>query len=211
MVYDGGKSTSFDFIGAFEQAWIQYKSNFFKLLPFGILASLPPTIIFYSLELGLPLTFFFEGVVLMFLSDVISHSSNSRDSLLSGRLKKQLPFYFKNGVIISIILTPLLLLSSILLFPGVLFLSFFIFTFAEIVNRRKFSIDAMMESLRLGYGYRLHLFLLSLILFIAIGYAYLVMEYLTNGNPLFFLGIMALFLPYYFIVVEEIFEQLERK
>ena len=81
------------------------------------------------------------------------------------------------------------------------------FTFFITARKQKFAIDAMMDSLREGNGYRLPLFLFSLIFYASAALALLLAQLLL---PLGFIA-GALLTPYFFSVIYEFYDQLETK
>ena len=202
------KADIFDFVGAFEQAWIQYKSNFIKFFLFGIATALPPVISVYAPFIGIVAIIFLEGALILFMVDAISVLNNHGSINLKERFRSIAPHYLKNGFIITIFILPLIILGfAALIIPSIIVFSFFMFSFSHVANKHKFAIDACMESFRQGYGYRLNMFLLSLILYASIIIIYI----LTNWSPILFLVSLGLTLPYFFAVIEEFFEQLENK
>lgn len=199
---------TFEFVGAFEQAWIQYKSNFVKLLPFGFLAALPPIGFEYSLPVGIALVLLFEGFFILLLVDMIHAANNYEKVMFLNRLKDNLWAYIKNGFMLSAFIFPLMALGFVaLVIPSVIIFGFFMFSFSHVVVKHKFALDACMESYRSGERFRLHIFLFSLIFYSSI----VLITIITETKPLFFVIATGIFLPYFFIVVQEFFEQLEKK
>ena len=199
------KSEKLDFVGAFDQGWVQYKANFLQLIPFGIAASIPPLFFLGSISFGVAATIIFEGFLLLLLSEKVVNSTNGIKTRYTAY---SLLNHLKNGILLALFLFPLLVIGFvILILPSVLLFSLFMFSFFMIVVKEKFAIDACMESLRLGFGYRLHLFLFSLIFYSVIMMIYIVSE----GFPVLFIPLSGVVLPYFFVVMHEFFEQLEKK
>lgn len=199
------KNEKLDFVGAFDQGWIQYKSNFLQLIPFGLAASIPPLFFLGSISFGVAATIIFEGFFLLLLSEKVVNTTNGIKTHYTGY---SLLNHLKNGVILSLFFFPLLVFGFIfLIIPSVLIFSFFMFSFFMIVVKGKFAIDSCMESLRMGFGYRLHFFLFALIFYSVTMMIYVVSE----GFPILFIPLFGTALPYFFIVIYEFFEQLEKK
>lgn len=200
------KSERLDFVGAFEQSWVQYKSNFLKLVPYGFLASVPSSFFLVNISTGIVATLVFQGFLFLLLANAVLCSVNgTRNDInsISGLFG-----YFKNGIILSLFLLPLLSISFILLIvPSVIFFSFFMFSFFIIVIKDKFAIDALMESLREGFGYRLHFFLFSLIFYSSIIVVFFLSEFFLPISVI----LNGLLLPYFFIVIYEFYDQMEKK
>ena len=157
------KTDKLDFVGAFEQGWIQYKSNFAKLIGWGAAIAVPPAFFHYSITAGVILTLVFEGFLLILLANAVVCASKGLKNDSFSELSIVLN-YAKNGFLISILLFPLLLISMIAgIVPSIALFSLFMFTFFITARKQKFAIDAMMDSLREGNGFRLPLFLFSLI------------------------------------------------
>jgi hypothetical protein len=199
---------SFDFAGSFEQAWVQYKVSILHLLPYSFFASLPVFLIFYFFKLGVFSLFFFQGFALLVLSEAVFDFSNESSPKIILKIKSHFWEFFKNGFVLSVFLFPLLILGFIVfVIPSIFLFSLFMFSFFQVVLKRKFAIDASMESFRLGKGFRLPLFLFSMIFY----FSFIVVAFFTQSFPLFFLLFSAFLLPYFFLVIKEIFEQLEMK
>ena len=201
------KTDRLDFVGAFEQGWIQYKSNLTKLIWWGAAVAVPPAFFHYSITAGVILTLVFEGFFMILLANSVVCASKGlkNDSLSSFSV---LMNYAKNGFLISILLFPLLLIGIILgVVPSMVFFSLFMFTFFITARKQKFAIDAMMDSLREGNGYRLPLFLFSLIFYASAALALLLAQLLL---PLGFIT-GAFITPYFFSVIYEFYDQLETK
>jgi len=212
MSMQSRRADSFDFVGAFEQAWVQYKANFFKLLFFGVLAALPPLLVFYNIYYGIAITFIFEGFFLLLLSDAVSTFNNSSNINYIARFKQLGFHYFKNGFVIALFIFPPIALGLLaFVIPSIIAFSLFLFSFSMVVDRNKFAIDACMESFRFGYGYRVHVFLLSLIFYTVTAFIYILVNFYTDNNTLIFFIALALFLPYFFAIIHEFYEQLEKK
>jgi len=205
------RSEYFDFVGAFEQGWIQYSANIFKLIPYGFMAALPVIVLNFELYTGIAFIVALEGIFLLFLADAVYATANIEEPELIDRVKENWKRYLKQGFILSIFLMPLIIGGAILfIFPAILFFAFFIFSFLFVVRKNKFSVDACMEVLRLGKGFRLHIFLLSMIMVSSMALIYLFSAFIIEMPFLFV--VMAMFLlPYFFYVIQEFFEQLEIK
>lgn len=201
------RSDRLDFTGAFEQGWIQYKSNFSKLIGLGALVAVPPAFFHFSITAGVILTLIFEGFLMILLANSVVCASKGlkNDAFSSPNI---LLNYAKNGFLISILLFPLLLAGAVLAaIPSIAFFSVFMFTFFIIARRQKFAVDAMMDSLRAGNGYRLPLFLFSFIFYASAALALLLAQIFM---PLGFI-VGALITPYFFSVIYEFYDQLETK
>jgi hypothetical protein len=203
----GNKEEKLDFARAFEQGWIQYKSGFTKFVPFSIGAFVPVFFFYFSIPWGILLTFLFQGFFFLLLSENIVSSG----TLGKGKVrytKHLLWKFFKNGLVLSIFILPLLLLGFVLfIIPSIILFSLFMFSFFIVISKDKFAIDACMESLRHGLGYRLHLFLVSLIF-----YSGIIILYMISGFcSICFMALNAIIFPYYFCVIFEFYEQLEKK
>ena len=201
------KTERLDFIGAFEKGWLQYKSNFTKLIGWGAAISVPPTFFHFSITAGVILTLLFEGFLMILLANsIICASKGIKNDTFSS--PKLLFGCFKNGFLISILLFPLLTIAAAaLIIPSIAVFSVFMFTFFITVQNRCFAVDAMMESLRKGNGYRFPLFLFSLIFYASAALALLLAQILM---PLGFIA-GALITPYFFNVIYEFYYQLETK
>lgn len=196
-----------DFVGAFEQGWIQYKSNFSKLIGWGAAISVPPAFFHYSITAGVILTLLFEGFLMILLANSVACASKGikNDTVSSAKL---LLSCFKNGFLLSILLFPPLVISFVAAaIPSIAIFSVFMFTFFITARKQNFAVDAMMESLREGNGYRLPLFLFSLIFYASAALAYLLAQILM---PLGFIA-GALITPYFFSVIYAFHDQLETK
>lgn len=199
------KSEKLDFVGAFDQAWVQYRANFLKLIPYGLAVSIPPLFFLGSISFGVAATIIFEGFLVLLLCEKVVDTTNG---VKSSHTVFSILKHFKNGVLLALFLFPLLVVGFvILILPSVLLFSLFMFSFFMIVVKEKFAIDACMESLRLGFGYRLHFFLFSLIFYSVTMMIYI----LSEGFPVLFIPLSGVVLPYFFIVIYEFFEQLEKK
>jgi hypothetical protein len=201
------KTERLDFVGAFEQGWIQYKSNFEKLIGWGIAVAVPPLFFNLSITAGIIVTFVTEGFLLILLANsVICASQGIKNDTFSS--PKLLLTCFKNGFLISILLFPLLIIGAAAAgIPSVLLFSLFMFTFFITARKQKFAVDAMMDSLREGNGYRLPLFLFALIFYASAALALLIAQLFM---PLGFIA-GALITPYFFSVIYEFYDQLETK
>lgn len=199
--------TVLDIASAFEQGWMQYRCLVWKLLPFGFMVSIPFFIFFYSMPAGIVLTILIEGVAILMLVSAFRHFRHHEDKDIFRMLVKNSWFFIKNGFLISLFLFPLLVLGlAIFVFPAVLFFSFFMFSFFEVVSADKFAIDACMESYRLGRGYRIHLFLLSLVVFASL----IIVHIFTDTSPFAFLVVNSFLIPYFVTVINELFEQIKK-
>ncbi len=227
MAGDLSRSESFDFAGAFSQGWVQYRANFIYHIPFAVLAALPPFAFYYSVEAGIVTAVMFQNMFILMLADVLQRTATSDTPAIGEMLKKRTVLYFKNGFVVSIFVFPLLVLGALpmlpflistvvfpllvilaaLILPAVFFFSIFMYSFFEVAVKSKFGIDACMESFRLGKGYRLYGFILAILFFLVYALLYVFLEPWPIA-----IGVgSALFLPYFFSVIREIFEQLEKK
>jgi len=200
------KNESLDLVGAFEQGWIQYKSGFYKVLPYGLISAMPSMFFSFNITIGVVLTILFQGFFLVLLANSVhSLATGTRDDIYSARYLLSL---FKNGLILSIFLFPLLVISFIIfIVPSVIVFSLFMFSFFIVAKKEKFAVDALMESLRLGFGYGLHLFLFSLVFYSSV----IIGVILSNVVPMLHVFINGILLPYFFYVIFELYEQLEKK
>lgn len=199
------KVESLDFAGAFEQGWIQYRSNFVKLFLIGIPVSFPMFLFFINITAAVLSTIIFQGFLFIVLAEVISSASKGAKTAIFET--SMIGNFFKNGLIISLFILPPLVISSILVIMPVYIFSLFMFSFFYVASKEKFGIDACMESLREGEGYRFYFFLFALILFSATAAIFIISEMFP---PLFILC-GALVFPYMFSVIFELYEQMERK
>ncbi|HNW81882.1 MAG TPA: hypothetical protein PKG52_03225 [bacterium] len=199
------KVESLDFAGAFEQGWIQYRSNFVKLFLIGIPVSIPIFLFFVNIAAGVLSTIIFQGFLFVVLADVIS--STSKGVKIRIFETRTIWEFFKNGLVISLFILPPLVISSILIIPPVYIFSLFMFSFFHVVSKDKLGIEACMESFREGEGYRFYFFLFALILFSSTAVIFIISEMFP---PLFILC-GALVFPYMFSVMSELYEQLENK
>lgn len=200
------KSERLDFAGAFEQAFIQYKANFAKLIGCGLLTAIPPLFFSFNITLAVALTLLFEGFFMVILANSIICLTKGfkNDSFALSNLLN----FFKNGFLISVLLFPLLTISFIVfVIPSVLLFSLFMFSFFIVTDKQKFAVDALMESLREGNGYRFPLFLFSLIFYSAMT---LLVIFSQMFWPLFII-FGTFLLPYLFTVIYELYDQLEKK
>jgi len=202
----GKKTERLDLVGAFEQGWIQYKANFLKIVPYGFLATLPSVLFLFNVTAGVISTVILQGILCILLANsVICSVNGTRSDIYSAPHIWNL---FKNGLVLSIFLLPLLAVSFVLLIvPSVIVFSLFMFSFFVVAAKDKFSVDALMDSLRAGFGYRLHLFLFSLIFYCSV----IISAIISNFVPFIFVLINGLTLPYFFAVIYELYEQLEKK
>jgi hypothetical protein len=203
----GGKKTErLDLVGAFEQGWIQYRANFLKIVPYGFLATVPSVFFLFSITAGVITTVLAQGILFILLANSVFCAVNgTRNNIYSAAHFFNL---FKNGVVLSIFLLPLLAVSFVLLIvPSVIVFSLFMFSFFIVAAKDKFAVDALMDSLRFGFGYRLHLFLFSLIFYSSV----IISAIISNFIPLIFILINGLALPFFFAVIYELYEQLEKK
>ena|GEM_PF-880458 len=201
-----------DLSGALDQAWIQYRANFWKVIPFGILAVLPPLGFLHSIPLGLALLFAFEGMFLMMLADTIRLADREEQPDIVKRNFGRIWHNLKNGAIIMLFVLPLLIIGfAALILPSVLFFSLFTFAFGHAAFRDKFGIDACMESYRSGAGSRLPLFLTAFSLYLVIALFFIVAYQFVDGAGWLAAFPAAFCVPYYFMVIEELYEQLEQK
>jgi hypothetical protein len=204
MPDEARKVESLDFAGAFEQGWIQYKSNFVKLFLIGIPVSIPMFLFFINIAAGVISTIIFQGFLFIVLAYVISSASKGVEIAFEISTMAR---FFKNGLVISLFMLPQLVISSILVIVPAYLFSLFMFSFFYVVSKEKFGIDACMESFREGEGYRFYFFLFALILFSSTVVIFIVSEMFP---PLFILC-GALVFPYMFSVIFELYEQMERK
>ncbi len=201
-----------DLSGALDQAWIQYRANFWKVIPFGILAVLPPLGFLHSIPLGLVLVFALEGFFLMMLVDTIRLADREENPDIVKRNFGRIWHNLKNGTIITLFVLPLLIIGFVaVVLPSVFFFSLFAFSFGHAATRDKFGIDACMESFRSGKGYRAPLFLVALSLYLILALLFIAGYQLTGGMGWLSAVPAAVCLPYYFMVIEELYEQLEQK
>ncbi|HRZ78374.1 MAG TPA: hypothetical protein P5044_00075 [bacterium] len=206
MTGEPRKVETLDFAGAFEQGWIQYRSNFFKFFIAGVPVSVPAYLFFSDIAAGIFLTLALQGFFFMLLADVISGTSSGRG--LKFLNIKSACVFFVRGFFISLFLLPFLAAGfALLVIPGVFLFSVFMFSFFYASINGLGAVDSCLESMRCGAGYRLSLFLFSLIFFSSMAVAFMISELFP---PLFiFLG--ALLFPYFFSVIFEFYEQLENK
>ncbi len=198
----------FNLARAMEQASVQYRANIGRVFPFGIAAVLPPLGFLHSVGLGLALLFLLEGWALLALTDAVQRCNREEAPSLSDILRHRTWHYLKNGVVTMVFLVPLLTVGLVaFILPSILFWSLFLFSFHHIVGRGKFAIDACMESFRSGRGNRLSLFLVSALLYLAVVALYASAYLLFNEQGWLAAVPMAFFLPYYVMVIEELFEQ----
>ena len=198
------KTEKLDFIGAFEHAWIQYKSNFTKLAGWGAAIAVPPVFFHFSISAGVILTLLLEGFLMILLANsVLCAEKGLKNEIFSS--PKLLLNYAKNGFMVSIILFPLLLIGAVAaIIPSIAVFSVFMFTFFITADGGKFATDAMFESLRRGNGYRFPLFLFSLVFYAAAFFALFLAQLLM---PIGFIA-GALITPYFFTVIYEFYDQL---
>ncbi|MFO7734829.1 MAG: hypothetical protein R6W70_01300 [bacterium] len=202
-----GNETLLDIASAFEQAWLQYRFLVWKLLPFGFMVSFPFFIFFYSMPGGIAFTVLFEGVAVLMLVSAFRYFRHHEYKDILSMLMQNFWFFVKNGFLLSLFLFPLLILgSAVFIFPAVLFFSFFMFSFFEVASNDKFAIDACMESYRMGRGYRIHLFLFSLVVFASL----IIVHIFTDTSPFAFLVVNSFLIPYFVIVINELFEQIKK-
>ena len=201
------KTESLDFVSAFEQGWVQYKSNFAKLIGWGTAISVPPAFFHYSITAGVITSFIFEGFLMILLANSVFCASKGikNDSFSSAKF---LLTCFKNGFLIAILLFPLLTIgAAAAIIPSVILFSLFMFTFFITARKQRFAVDAMWDSVREGNGYRLPLFLFSLIFYASAALALLLAQLFL---PLGFIA-GALITQYFFSVIYEFYDQLEMK
>ena len=201
------KAEKLDFVGAFEHAWIQYKSNFAKLIGWGAAIAVPPVFFHFSITAGVILTLLFEGFLMILLANsVVCASKGLKNDTFSS--VKLLLTCFRNGFLTSILLFPMLTISAVTaVIPSIALFSVFMFTFFISARQQRFAVDAMTESLCKGNGYRLPLFLFSLIFYASAALAFLLAQLFM---PLGFVA-GALITPYFFLVIYEFYDQLETK
>ncbi|MBO4698964.1 hypothetical protein J5690_05060 [bacterium] len=201
------KTERLDFVGAFEHGWIQYKSNFTKLAGWGAAIAVPPVFFHFSITAGVVLTLIFEGFFMILLANsIICASRGLKNDAFSS--VKILWSCFKNGFLTSILLFPMLIIgAAALIIPSVAVFSIFMFTFFISASKQQFAVDAMAESLRKGNESRLPLFLFSLIFYAAAFFA----VFLEQLVPSFGFIAGTLITPYFFSVIYEFYEQLEKK
>jgi hypothetical protein len=200
------KTERLDLVGAFEQGWIQYRANFLRIIPYGFLATVPSIFFLWSITSGVIAALLLQGVLFIMLANAVFCSVNgTKNDIYS---VSHLWNMLKNGTVLSIFLLPLLAVSFVLLIvPSVIVFSLFVFSFFIVAAKEKFAVDALMDSLRTGFGYRLHLFLFSLIFYSSVIISAIVSSYI----PFIFILINGLTLPYFFAVIYELYEQLEKK
>ena len=201
------RTETLDFVGAFEQGWIQYKSNFTKLIGWGAAIAVPPAFFHYSITAGVILTLIFEGFLMILLANAVVCASQGlkNDTFASTKL---ILTCFRNGFLVSILLFPLLVIgAAAAVIPSIALFSVFMFTFFITARKQKFAVDAMWDSLREGNGYRLPLFLFSLIFYASAALALLLAQLFM---PLGFIA-GAIITPYFFSVIYEFYDQLETK
>lgn len=206
MTGEPRKIESLDFAGAFEQGFIQYKANFFKFFLAGIPVSIPVYLFFVDITAGVVSTLLLQGFFFIVLADLISGSSSGAEVKFFNL--KNAAVFFIRGFFISLFLLPFLAAGFVLLvIPGVFLFSVFMFSFFHASVEDLRAVDSCMESMKNGAGFRLPFFLFSLIFFSIMAVIFMVSEVFP---PLFiFLG--ALFLPFFFSVIFEFYEQLENK
>ena len=185
------KTERLDLVGAFEQGWIQYRANFLKIVPFGFLATVPSIFFLWSIAAGVISTILMQGIFFIILANSVFCSVNGIGS--GNYSPSHIWTLFKNGLVLSVFLLPLLALSFVLLIvPSVIVFSLFMFSFFIVAAKEKFAVDALMDSLRTGFGYRLHLFLFSLIFYCAV----IISAIISNFIPFIFILINGFVLPY---------------
>ena len=201
------KTERFDFIEAFEHAWIRYKSDFWKFIAFGAVLAIPSICFKFSITAGVLVTLVLGGFTAVLLANTVTQSARGlkNDTFSS---PKMLLRHFRNGFMLSILLFPALILGTVAaIIPAIAIFSVFMFSFFITAAKQNFAVDALVESLRTGNGYRLPLFLFSLIFFASFAFALLLFQIFMP------LGIVAqaLMFPYFFSVIYELYDQLEIK
>ncbi len=200
----------FDVSRALGQAWIQYRANIGKVLPFGLLVVIPPLGFLHSILTGLLLVILFEGWALLTLTEAVQRCNREEAPQLVSLVLDNGWRYFKNGIVLMIFLLPLLAVGfAALIIPSLMFWSFFLFSFHQVTTRNKFAIDACMESFRSGRGNRFLLFVLALFLYLAMAVFYLGAYLIFNERGWLAAVPAAFFVPYYVMIIEELFEQWE--
>ena len=152
-------------------------------------------------------TLVFEGIAAILLANAVAESAKG---IKTGIFSSPVLLFncFKNGFMISILLFPALVLGTVVaIIPAIAIFSVFMFSFFITATKQKFAVDALVESLRTGNGSRLPLFLFSLIFFASLAFALVLFQIF---RPLGFIA-QALLFPYFFSVIYEFYDQLERK
>jgi len=201
---------SFNITAALEQAWVQYRANVWRVLPFGVLTVFPAIGFVHSIALGLFLVFLCEGWALMALTEAVRITNREENPALTMLMLRRAWHHWKNGFVIVLFLFPLLLIGFIaFVVPSILFWSLFMFSFHHAVVRNKFAIDACMESFRSGRGNRIALFWIAVFPYLVTMVLYIGAFVLFDGNGWVAAVPMAFFVPYYVMAIEELFEQWE--
>jgi len=200
----------FNLAGALEQAWVQYRANLWRVFPFAVLTVLPPLGFLHSIATGVVLVLLFEGWAIMMLTEATRLSGREENPALVPHMFHRAGGHIKNGTVIVLFVLLLLVVGFVpLVIPSIFFYSLFIFSFCHAAVRNKFAIDACMESFRSGRGNRLPLFLVAAFLYLAMAAFYTAAYLLFDGAGWAAAVPAAFFLPYYAMVIEELFEQWE--
>ena len=201
------KAERLDFIGAFERAWFQYRSNFKELLIWGFVFSLPPIVFYFDITAGVVFTILFGGFSSILLANAVMCASKGVKNDAFSSFSSVMNF-LKNGFLISVLLFPLLIIGTVLLLiPSVALFSVFMFSFFSAATDQKFAVDALIDSLRMGNGSRLPLFLFAFIFYAAVAFLLLIFQI---ALPLGFIA-SGCATPYFFSVIYEFYYQLETK
>lgn len=198
------KTKQLDFIKPFEHAWNRYKSGFAKFTALGAALALPSVCFKFSISAGVLITLVFEGFAAILLANAVTESAKGlKTGIFSSRTL--LFNYLKNGFLLSILLFPALVLGAVAgIIPAIAVFSVFMFSFFITASKQNFAVDALVESLRIGNGYRLPLFLFSLIFFASLAFSLFLFQIFM---PLGFVA-QAMMFPYFFSVIYELYDQL---
>ncbi|MCK5808234.1 hypothetical protein KAH37_04525 [bacterium] len=166
-------------VSLFEEGFVAFKQSWKKSVPFGILALLPLAILMWSPLIGSVAVLLFQGPLLL-LAIEVSHT----DKLPQFKEKVSSLFsLFENGFILTVILVPLFSISLLLVvIPAVIVISLFLFSGSLIMVDKRFAIDALMESVKLGEKHRLALVFLSFIMLSS----FAILFVFTESIPIFF-------------------------
>ena len=69
------KTEGFDFIEAFEHAWIRYKSDFWKFIAFGVVLAVPSICFKFSITAGVLVTLVLGGFTAVLLANTVTQSA----------------------------------------------------------------------------------------------------------------------------------------
>ncbi len=160
-------------VASFEEAFFLMKERLPILALYGIITMIPPALFVWSPVFGGIITILTEGLLMLCLIEAVDKDT----SLFEECTPAKLLTFWEKGTVMTVLLLPLFALSFLLLIiPGIIVLSLFLFSGIIATEEQNGAIDSLMASIRLGQHHRLSVFFFAFILFFSFAILFAFLE-----------------------------------